>query len=39
MSADSDDARERLFAYTLERGDAAFVHQHVLDALWELKAR
>lgn len=33
MSADSDDARERLFAYTLERGDAAFVHQHVLDAL------
>ena len=27
------DAAASLFAYTLERGDAAFIHQHVVDAL------
>ena len=29
----SSDAAATLYAYTLERGDAAFVHQHVVDAL------
>ena len=29
----SADAAATLTAYTLERGDAAFVHQHVVDAL------
>lgn len=27
------DAAAALYAYTVERGDAAFVHQHVVDAL------
>jgi hypothetical protein len=30
---ESDDGRAELFAYTLGRGDAAFIHQHVVDAL------
>jgi len=30
---DSSHATASLYAYTLERGDAAFVHQHVVDAL------
>jgi hypothetical protein len=28
-----DEAQAELLAYTLGRGDAAFVHQHVVDAL------
>ena len=28
-----DDAQAELWAYTLARGDATFVHQHALDAL------
>jgi hypothetical protein len=30
---DTDAARDELFAYTISRGDAAFVHQHALDAV------
>jgi hypothetical protein len=30
---DADEARAALYAYTLARGDAAFIHQHVVDAI------
>jgi hypothetical protein len=30
---DASDVASALYAYTLARGDAAFVHQHVVDAL------
>ena len=29
----ADDAKAELWAYTLARGDSAFVHQHAVDAL------
>jgi hypothetical protein len=32
MSTDDEDAWSELYAYTLSRGDAEFVHQHVVDA-------
>ncbi len=33
MTFSADDTRSTLFAYTLSRGDDAFVHQHAVDAL------
>lgn len=35
---ESDDGRAALYAYTLGRGDAAFIHQHAVDALCAQKA-
>ena len=34
----ADDAQAELWAYTLGRGDAAFVHQHAVDALGAQRA-
>ena len=34
----ADDAHAELWAYTLGRGDAAFVHQHAVDALGAQRA-
>jgi hypothetical protein len=33
LTLPADDTRSALFAYTLSRGDDAFVHQHAVDAL------
>src|SRR5436309_10980840 len=34
----ADDAQAELWAYTLGRGDAAFMHQHAVDALGAQRA-